>query len=63
MLPVGEVGVADESATVAVRVTELLLTGAAVTEPGDTDVVVGWGGWLTVSDEVPELVECVESPT
>ena len=62
MLPVGAVGEVDESVTVAVSVAELLLTGAEVPEFGDTDVLVGCGGWLTVRDEVPALDECPESP-
>ena len=62
MPPVGGMGDADESETVAVSATVLLLTGTEVPEPGDIDVEVGWGGWLTVKEEVPELVVCVESP-
>jgi hypothetical protein len=61
MVPVGEVGVVAESVTVAVSITVLALTAAEVPEPGDIDVVVGWG-WLTVRDDVPELVACVKSP-
>jgi hypothetical protein len=60
-VPVGDVGVADESVTVAVNVVEL----PAVTEDGlgVTAVVVAWGGGLwTVKEDVPELVVCVESP-
>jgi len=59
-VPVGEVGDAEESVTDAVKVIGL----PAVEEAGlgDTAVVVGWGGWLTVSDELPALVECDESP-
>ena len=59
--PVGEVGEADESVTVAVNVTGV----PAVAEDGlgVTAVVVGWGGglWMVKEDD-PELLACVESP-
>jgi len=60
-VPVGEVGVADESVNVAVNVIEL----PAVTDDGlgVTAVDVGCGGGLwTVREDAPELVVCVESP-
>ena len=59
--PVGEVGEAEESVTVAVNVIEV----PAVAEDGlgVTAVVVGWGGALwTVKEDDPELVVCFESP-
>ena len=59
-VPEGEAGEALVSVTVAVRVIEL--PAATVAELGDKAVVVGWDGWLTVSEEVPALVEWVESP-
>jgi hypothetical protein len=60
IVPVGAEGAADESVTVAVNVIEPPAVTAAGL--GDTELVVGWGGWLTVNEEVPALVECVESP-
>jgi len=60
-VPVAEVGVAEESVTVAVNVNEL----PAATDDGlgVTAVDVGCGGGLwTVREDAPELVVCVESP-
>ena len=59
-VPVGEVGDAEESVTDAVSATVLVVGVVAGLEA--TAVDVGWGGWLTVRDEVPVLVEWVESP-
>jgi hypothetical protein len=62
-VPVGEVGDADESVTDAVSAMELLgVVGVVVAGLGDMAVDVGCGGWFTVRDEVPVLVEWVESP-
>jgi len=60
-VPVAEVGVAEESVTVAVNVNEL----PAATDDGlgvTAVVVVCGGGLWTVREEDPELVVCVESP-
>ena len=61
MEPVAEVGEVLVSVTVAVNVIEF----PAVTDDGlgETPVAVEWrAGALTVRDDVPELVEWVESP-
>jgi hypothetical protein len=60
-VPEGDVGVELASFTVATNVIWFpVVTDAGF---GETDVEVGWGGGgLTVSDDEPELVVCVESP-
>ena len=59
-VPVGGDGDEPESPTVAVKTIEV--PAVPVAGLGVTPVVVGRGPWLTVSDEVPELAACVESP-